>query len=117
MNLLQEKKILGNLTLFKKKVIRVEQTGQSLPLPDGHPSFNAAQGMTGLLDCKTTLLAHVQPEQVLLCRTALNLFFSLSAHNSRIALSEVQYRARDLVPGIAIIRFMCTHFSSISRLL
>ena len=32
----------------------------SLPLSAGHPSSDAAQDIVGLLDCTSTLLAHVQ---------------------------------------------------------
>jgi len=34
--------------------------GNHLPIPSGHLSFDAAQDTTGLMGCKSTLLAHVQ---------------------------------------------------------
>ena len=51
-----------------------------LPLPAGHPFFNAAQHTVGLPGCKHTLLAHVQllvhqNPQVLLRRAALKEIF------------------------------------------
>ena len=67
-----------------------------LPLPAGHPLFNAAQNTIGLLGLKHTLLAHFQllvhqDPQVLLCRAALKEFFSQSIVISGIATTQVQH--------------------------
>ena len=72
---------------------RVERDN-ALPLPAGHPSFDAAQDTAGLLVSKSTLLAHIQlfihqNPQVLLHRAALSEFFQ-SVLISGIALSQVQ---------------------------
>ena len=61
-------------------LIRVEGDNH-LPLPAGHPSFDAAQGTSGIQGCKCTLLAYVQlsvhqEPQVFLGRAALKDFFS-----------------------------------------
>ena len=58
----------------------LSRVGNHLPLPTGHPFYNAAQSTVGLPGCKQTLLAHVQllvykDPQVLLRRAALKEIF------------------------------------------
>jgi len=63
---------------------RQSRGGHSLPPPCCYPSFDAAQDTDGVLSCKCTLLACVvhQNPQVLLCRSALDEFFSQFVHRS-----------------------------------
>jgi len=78
------------------------QGDSRLPLPAGHYSFDAAQDTVGLLGCKSTQLVHVplfihQNPQVLLCRAALNEFFSQSVYVSGNTSTLVQDVALGLV--------------------
>jgi len=70
----------------------------NLHLPAGHPSFEAGQHTVDLTGCKQVVLVHVhtfihQNPQVLLCRAALNEFFSQTVLISRIASTQVQHFA------------------------
>ena len=73
-----------------------------LPPPAAHSSLDAAQDAVGLLGCMCSLLAHVehfmqQNPQVLLCRAALNEFFSQPIPMSGISPAQVQHLALGLV--------------------
>lgn len=66
-----------------------------LPVPAGHPFSDGALDTTGLLSCKSTMLAYVQffihPDtQVLLRMATLKEFFSQSEYISRITPTQVQ---------------------------
>ena len=73
-----------------------------LPHPAGHAAFDVVQGMVGFLGCKHTLLADIkllinQHPQVLLLRTALNLFSAQPVSVLGIASAQMQALAFGLV--------------------
>jgi len=64
-----------------------------LSLPAGQPSLHAAQDTVGLLGCKHIPLTHTKlfinwNSQILLCRTAVEKFFSQPLYISVIALTQ-----------------------------
>ena len=64
--------------------------------------LDSTQDTVGFLGCKCTLLADVQlfihqDTQVLLCRAALEEFFSQSVYTSGIVVTQMQYFALDRV--------------------
>ena len=79
-----------------------QSRGKQSPLPDGHPSVDAAQDTVGLPGCNNTLLTYVQlfidqAPQVLLYRAALNEVFSQFVYISGTVSTQVPHCALGLV--------------------
>jgi len=91
--------VLGTPRLDAVLQLGCRETGlqgeNRLPRPVGHATFDAAQGVVGFLDCKHTLMAHVQffihqYSQVLLSWAALNPFIPQPLLIHWVALYQVQ---------------------------
>jgi len=82
--------------------------GNHLPLPAVYFFFNAVQDTYGLLDCKHTLLVHVQ-----LIHQDPQVSTGMLSRSS--SLSLYKYLGLPWQTWFNLIRFSCAHFSSLSR--